>query len=98
MKTILLSTPMSRRALLLGFASAALLFSSCTKPAVQSLPGEKTTLVQLAPVNYSSDAVPIASTGSIARRTESALSFKVGGIVESVNVRAGDAVEKDQVL
>src|SRR5262249_22124417 len=72
--------------------------SGCGKHPAEAPAGEKTVLVELAPVTYSTAAMPVAATGVLGRRTESDLSFKIGGVVESVNVRVGEVVARDQVL
>lgn len=58
----------------------------------------KPILVRAQPVRYSTEAVPIHLSGVIARKTEADLSFKIGGVIETVAVRAGDRVAKGQVL
>jgi membrane fusion protein, multidrug efflux system len=58
----------------------------------------KPVIVRVAPVVYSDAPVPIHAAGVLARRTEAELSFKINGVVESIVVRAGDRVTKDQVL
>jgi len=84
------------------FMSAALAvlagFSGCGKPGAATAPVAPPTLVELAPVVYSNVAVPVRVTGVLSRKTEADLSFKIGGVIEAVLVRAGDRVAKDQVL
>jgi RND family efflux transporter MFP subunit len=75
---------------------ALLAVTSQAAPATTT--ASKPIVVRTAPVEYSSAAVPIRVSGVLARRTEASLSFKIGGVVESVAVRAGDIVAKDQVL
>lgn len=47
---------------------------------------------------FTTDAVPIRVPGVFERRAESILSFKTGGIIQSIAVRAGDAVQAGDVL
>jgi RND family efflux transporter MFP subunit len=74
---------------LLLLASAGIAASPAAGPA---------TLVQVAPVVVSTRAIPVRVPGVVARRTEAQLSFKVGGVVRDVAVRAGDTVTAGQVL
>lgn len=55
-------------------------------------------VVRVAPIEWSTEPTPIRATGTLARKDETQLSFKTDGVVESVLVRAGDRVEKGQVL
>ena len=92
----------STRAAALGGLAAALVVNGvgCAKSrAVSHAPGPvKPVLVRFAAIAYSSAAVPVRASGVLSRKTEADLSFKVGGVVEAVLVRAGDCVAKDQVL
>ena len=54
--------------------------------------------VSTVPVVYSTLAVPIEATGILSRQAEAELSFKSGGVVGEVMVRAGESVRKGQVL
>lgn len=54
--------------------------------------------VSTVPVEYSIQAIPIQATGVLSRQAEAELSFKSGGVVGEVLVRAGEAVRKGQVL
>jgi RND family efflux transporter MFP subunit len=91
------ASPSAMKTMLSLFLPLALL-TGCAKnaPAVVGAPAP--IVVRAAPVTYSSAAIPIQVTGVLARRTEAALSFKIGGVLERIDVRAGDAVAKDQVL
>lgn len=82
----------------LGALLAVALAGGCAKQAATEAPPAPPTLVAVAPVEYSTAAVPVHATGVLSRKNEADLSFKIGGVVESVLVRAGDAVKKDQVL
>jgi RND family efflux transporter MFP subunit len=52
----------------------------------------------VAAIAYSDAAVPVRVTGLLSRRSEADLSFKIGGVIETVFVRAGDSVAAGQVL
>lgn len=54
--------------------------------------------VRTAPVVQESRALPIRTSGRLARKAEMSLSFKVGGFVETIRVDEGDRVRKGQVL
>ena len=70
----------------------------CTKAPVAVVTAPKPIVVRTAPVEYTTAAIPVRVSGVLARRTEAELSFKIGGIVESVAVRSGDIVKAGQVL
>ena len=55
-------------------------------------------LVKVEPVRWSGDPIPVEASGTIRRKVEADLSFKVGGLVAEVGVRAGDVVRKGQRL
>jgi RND family efflux transporter MFP subunit len=59
---------------------------------------DRTQRVRVAPVSWSDEAIPVSREGILTRRTESVLSFKIGGLVRDVRVRAGDAVRAGDVL
>ena len=54
--------------------------------------------VRVADVVTESAAEPITATGVVALRDEVALSFKIGGVVQHVSVRAGESVHAGQLL
>jgi RND family efflux transporter MFP subunit len=54
--------------------------------------------VRTAPVVQEARALPIRTSGRLARKAEMSLSFKVGGFVETIRVDEGDRVRKGQVL
>lgn len=56
------------------------------------------TPVRLATVTEGPAAPPIETTGIVAVRDEQRLSFKVGGLVQQITVREGDAVRRGQLL
>ncbi len=49
-------------------------------------------------VQFSEVAIPVEATGILARQAEAELAFKSSGVVGEVLVRAGDVVEKGQIL
>jgi RND family efflux transporter MFP subunit len=54
--------------------------------------------VRTAPVVQEARALPIRTSGRLARKAEMTLSFKIGGFVEEVRVDEGDRVRKGQGL
>lgn len=74
------------------------LLSACDRPAADQPAAAPPTRVQVAPVAFSTRAIPVRIPGVVSRRAESSLAFKVGGIVSGVSVRAGDKVEAGQIL
>ena len=85
-------------------AAAALVAGAiaCSGPEVneKNAAGDVTTVipVRAADVITESAAEPITATGVVALRDEIALSFKIGGVVQQVFVRAGESVQAGQVL
>jgi RND family efflux transporter MFP subunit len=85
-------------------AAAALLTGSiaCSRPAVnkENAGGDVAAIVpvRVADVVTESAAEPITATGVVALRDEVTLSFKIGGIVQQVFVRAGESVRAGQLL
>lgn len=88
----------SRAGLSASLALLATTAGGCSRARSTVAPATPPVVVELAPVVYSDAAVPIRAPGILSRKTEADLSFKVGGLVESVLVRTGDRVVKDQVL
>ena len=54
--------------------------------------------VRVATVELTGESPAIRVPAVLARQTQADLSFPIGGIIESVSVRAGDHVKKDQEL
>ncbi|MBI5382735.1 MAG: efflux RND transporter periplasmic adaptor subunit [Opitutae bacterium] len=84
-----------RAAALLG-AGLGLLFSGCQK--TETAPETVRRRVTVAPVAYTRDLPPIEASGLLTRKLEATLSFKVGGVVAEVLVRAGETVKQGQPL
>ncbi len=86
---------MAARILLL---SALALLAGCGRPAPAEPAAPPAVRVQAAPVEVSTRAIPVRVPGTVSRRTEASLAFKIAGVVETVAVRAGDRVEAGQLL
>jgi RND family efflux transporter MFP subunit len=74
------------------------LLAGCTKAPPAVVTGPRPVAVRTTVVEFSTMAIPVRVSGVLARRTEAELSFKIGGLIESVAVRAGDVVKPRQVL
>jgi membrane fusion protein, multidrug efflux system len=96
MKTSLITLTRTATAALLASAIACSRAESSEKNAA----GDVTTVVpvRVADVVTESAAEPITATGVVALRDEVALSFKIGGVVQQVFVRAGESVRAGQLL
>jgi len=57
-----------------------------------------TARVEVVRVETQTQALPIRTSGRLARKTELDLAFKVGGVVDDVLVEEGEAVRRGQVL
>ncbi|PTY08612.1 hypothetical protein DB347_03280 [Opitutaceae bacterium EW11] len=91
---------MKRPTFFRAFAALALIaaaWGGCAKPA-QEQSAPKPSVVRVSPVEYTSEAVPIRVAGILSRRAEAELSFKVGGVIQEIAVRAGDPVKKGDIL
>ncbi len=72
--------------------------AGCAKTPPASAVPVQPIAVRTTAVEYSDAAIPVRVSGVLARRTEAELSFKIGGLIEEVTVRAGDSIAKGQVL
>ncbi len=87
---------MIRRAMPL---TVALLLVACGKsPLPPKVPTSDATPVRATVVESIDVGGAVRSVGILAPRDEFRLSFKVGGLIDSISVDAGDAVRKGQVL
>jgi len=79
---------------------ASVLLAGCSKK--EALPGPasepRAIPVWAVAVEWSDVAVPVFADGVLVRKVESALSFKIDGVIHSVDVRAGGAVAAGQTL
>lgn len=82
----------------LVIAGLLMSFAGCGKTPPATTPVAPPTVVELAPIMYSTSALPVRLPGVLSRKEEADLAFKVGGVVEEVSVRPGDAVANGQVL
>lgn len=82
------------------FLLSSLLLIACSEKQPQEEKGAEITSVPVLTeqVEKISDAEPIISSGKIASKDETRLSFKIGGVISSINVDEGDKVRKGQVL
>ena len=56
------------------------------------------TFVKTAPINVSNDPIPIYAIGRVQSDTDIKLSFKIGGIISSLEVKEGQYVKKGTLL
>ena len=80
-----------------GLISVLILISGCAKDQKQFNPEERVN-VGLVAVDHRQLALPIRVTGFIAAREEMKLSFKIGGIINTLAADEGDRVKKGQIL
>lgn len=86
---------MKRLSLLFHF-SLIVLFSSCGNKQEKAI--DQTPIVETITPAQSKIRTVIASSGTISNSEEIVLSFKTGGMVESVNAEEGQYIEKGQIL
>jgi multidrug efflux system membrane fusion protein len=80
-------------------ALAGLALAACARGDVDpSRPADAPALVRAAPVTDTVLARPVVATGSVAPEDEIALGFKIGGVIASISVDAGDRVRAGQPL
>jgi len=89
---------MRRVALPVVALSVAVAQAACRPGGAQEVPAPEPVPVRVAPVTQETVTPSIAATGTLGPKEEIALSFKVGGIVESVAVDAGRSVAAGAVL
>jgi RND family efflux transporter MFP subunit len=71
-------------------------FAGCRERPAEPAPQVRRVVVT--PVVVTRDLPPIEAPGLLSRKLEATLAFKIGGVVESVAVRPGEAVRPGQVL
>ncbi|MBN2089945.1 efflux RND transporter periplasmic adaptor subunit [candidate division KSB1 bacterium] len=79
------------------FSMVLLILVSCSQqkestPLMQKIP------VKTAAVQQKIMVLPIQTSGKLATKAEMKLSFKVGGIIEAINVDEGETVQQGQIL
>lgn len=80
-------------------ALALLALAACSSPlAAPAAAGAEAVPVRAAAVARGAVAVPVRASGTVHPKDERLLAFKVGGLVSSVRVHAGDRVRRGQVL
>ena len=89
-----MSTPTPR--LLLLALGAAITLASCGRAPQEA--AVKPTPVRVEPATVGPATPTIATNGIVATKDEMRLSFKVGGIIKSIRVQAGDEVKKGDTL
>ncbi len=77
---------------------ASLAFAGCGRQAAPVATSAPVQHVRTVPVAWTDEAIPVTAQGVLARKTEAALSFKIGGVIRTVNVRAGDHVKEGATL
>lgn len=88
----------ARRVVISSLCAGLIGLAGCGEQPPTPAPEPPPVAVALAPVQYSDAAVPVRVPGVLSRTEESELAFKIGGIVEEVSVRTGEAVRAGQVL
>ncbi len=78
------------------FLSLSLSIISCSSNKTEAV--ERVIPVKLAALKYEKRSLPISRSGILAAKTESKLSFKVGGILENIRVDEGQAVKRGDLL
>lgn len=59
---------------------------------------EAATVVRLVPLELTEASPPVRVPGVLSRKTEVEFAFKIGGVIAALPVRAGDRVERGQLL
>lgn len=79
--------------------SAILLLSACSQKEKQTDKSDETTIpVKLMSLRQGENSSKITASGVFTTEEETVLSFKNGGIIQSIAVKEGDRVSKGQVL
>lgn len=77
---------------------AALLLAAGCKPAAPTADAAPPRPVQIASVREGAAEPAVIASGTAANRDEARLSFKVGGVIASIEVREGDLIRRGQRL
>jgi multidrug efflux system membrane fusion protein len=82
-----------------AIAATGILFllAACSANADENT-APKARVVKVAGVSQKAMAFPIRTVGKLTSETEMRLSFKIGGIINNINVKEGQTVRKGQVL
>lgn len=80
--------------------TAALLagLCGCRRPPASGTAELPPLVIETAVAELSSDRLPVEATALVNRRAEATLSFKTGGLIAALHVRAGDTVRAGQTL
>ncbi len=89
-----MTAPAHRSTVLLALLLSGL--GACSKPTPQA--GKAPTYVTLAAAFEGPALAPLSATGLVMAKDELRLSFKLGGILQTVSVAAGERVRKGQLL
>jgi membrane fusion protein, multidrug efflux system len=85
--------------IIVPLAIASLLLAACSRePASQPAERSDAASVQAAPAETVHLQASVRSVGTLEPRDEMRLSFKIGGVVDAVNVDVGDRVRRGQLL
>jgi multidrug efflux system membrane fusion protein len=100
MKTMKARPRMPGMLLAVTVAATPLILAACHAGEAQEpeLKGQAPVTVRAAEVTHERLTRPILATGTFGPRDEIALSFKVGGVIESVNADEGARVRRGEVL
>ena len=72
---------------------------ACGEPASAPLPKSETAIpVRVAPITQHTQLPPITASGIVAHKESITLSFKVGGIIQSIPVDEGNTIQKGQII
>lgn len=80
-----------------AMAAFSLLLAAGCRPPPTPAPAEPRR-VSVAPVEFTRELPPLEVPGVLQRRLEATLSFKIGGVVSEIPVRAGEKVRRGQLL
>ena len=82
----------------MALAAATLLLAGCSREDTPAAATAPATPVRAAPVETVELSGAVRAVGTLEPETEVRLSFKVGGVVERIEVHAGDSVKRGQLL
>ena len=85
----------------LGWVLMLLVLGACQRNYVikeESPIPEGVKLVKIEKLEVITDPIPISASGVLASTSELTLSFKIGGVIDRINVKEGQSVRKGQLL
>jgi membrane fusion protein, multidrug efflux system len=80
------------------FTASLLFLAGCAANAKETAPPPALTTVQTTTLGTATTTTRVTATGTLGAKEEVSLSFKIGGVIQSITVNPGDRVRAGQLL